>query len=121
MIITLLVSPKTSIESICRLAKIDSIEVFGLTGKVITIGLILLYGGLAFYFHAVKTEANFLQRILSFSLVTVLVGFVISFFSKVTFPLLHLSTTSLVVGVIACLIFIIMVSHEIVAVFVTVI
>ena len=101
--------------------QVDSIEVFGLTGKTVTIGLILLYGGLAFYFHAVKTETNFLKRILTFSLLTALVGFVFSFFNKTTSPLLHLSTTGLVAGIIACLIFILIVSHEIIAAFVTII
>ena len=101
--------------------QVDWLEVFGLTGRFVTIGLILIYGLLSFYFHAFKTEASFTQRLLAFSALTVLLGFVVSYFTKTTLPLLHLSTSGLIAGMIVCLIFILMVSHEIIASFVTII
>ena len=101
--------------------QVDSLEVFGLTGRFATIGLILIYGLLSFYFHAFKSEASFVQRLFAFSALTVLVGIIISYFTKTTLPLLHLSTSGLLAGMIVCLLFILMVSHEIIASFVTII
>jgi tetratricopeptide (TPR) repeat protein len=101
--------------------QVEAVEVFGLANRFVTVGLILLYGLLAFYFHSFKSEAHFSQRLLAFSALTALVGFVISYFTKTTLPLLHISTSGLFAGMIVCLIFIIMVSHEIIAAFVTII
>lgn len=101
--------------------QVDTIEVFGLTNRSITAALIVIYGLLAFYFHALKTEASFLQRLLSFSMLTALIGFIISFFTKTQLPLLNLSANGLMAGVIVTLLFILTVSHEIVASFITII
>jgi tetratricopeptide (TPR) repeat protein len=101
--------------------QLDALEVFGLQNQAITIGAILLYVFFAFYFHALRTAASFLERLLTFSVLTVLIGVVISFFSKTTGPLLHLSANGLLAGIIISLIFMLVVAHEIVAVFVTVI
>ncbi|MBI1769057.1 MAG: hypothetical protein HYR67_11850 [Bacteroidetes bacterium] len=100
--------------------QIDSLEIFGLTNKSVTIILILIYGLLAFYFHAFKSETSFLKRLFVFLVVTIFVGVVSSYFTNATLPLLHLSTNGLLAGIVVSLIFIIMVSHEIVAAFVTI-
>jgi hypothetical protein len=101
--------------------QVDSLEVFGLQNQTVTIALILLYGLLAFYFHVQKTGLAFIKRFSVFAALTLVIGFGIYFFSKTTMPLLHVSTTGLLAGTVVCLIFILMVAHEIVAVFVTVI
>lgn len=101
--------------------QIDALEVFGLQNQTITIALILLYGLTAFYFHVQKKDLGFIKRFFVFTVMTLIVGSGISFLSKTTMPLLHLSTTGLLAGIVVCLIFILTVAHEIVAVFVTVI
>jgi len=46
--------------------RFDGLEVFGLTNQSTTIGVVLLFGGLAFYFHAFRKEATFERRLLIF-------------------------------------------------------
>ena len=100
--------------------RFDALEIFGLTNKSVTIGVVLLLGALAFYFHAFRKEAALGQRLLIFLTLMILTTIVIYFFSRTASPFLHLAVNGLMAGIILCLIFILMVSHEIVAAFVTI-
>ena len=99
----------------------DSLEIFGLTNHIITLAVVLLYGALAFYFHAIKTYYSFVQRLLAFLLLTLVIGVVVFCFAKITSPFLHIAANGLLASIIVSLIFIIIVAHEIVAAFVSVI
>src|SRR5258708_7691269 len=98
--------------------RMEALEVFGLTNKTITIALILLFGGLAFYFHSFRKEATFILRLLIFFALMILVIAVLFFFSHATSPFLHLAVNGLIPGIILTVIFIVMAAHEIVAAFV---
>jgi tetratricopeptide (TPR) repeat protein len=100
--------------------RFEVLEIFGLTNKVITIALVLLFGGLAFYFNTFRKELKFIHRLLIFLTLIIGIAVISFFFSRVASPFLHLSVNGLVAGIILCLIFILMVSHEIVASFVTI-
>ncbi len=100
--------------------RFDALNVFGIANKLITIVIVLLFGGLAFYFHAFKSEVSFAQRLLAFSALIVSLAFVLIYFSGVQAPLLHLAVNGLITGIIVSVILIIMVAHEIVAAFVTI-
>jgi len=100
--------------------RFEALEIFGLTNKTITIVVVLLFGGLAFYFNAFRKEATFIQRLLIFLSLMLLVAAVSFFFSHVASPFLHLAVNGLIAGIILCLIFILMVAHEIIASFVTI-
>ncbi len=99
--------------------RFETLEIFGLTNKTITIIVVLFFGGLAFYFNAFRKEATFVQRLLIFLTLTIAIALILFFFSRVALPFLHLAVNGLLTGIILCLIFILMVSHEIVAGFVT--
>ncbi len=100
--------------------RFDVLEIFGLTNQSTTIGVVLLFGGLAFYFHGFWKEATFSQRLLIFLTLLILIDVLAFFFSRATAPFLHLAVNGLSTGIILCLIFMVMVSHEIVAAFVTI-
>jgi hypothetical protein len=100
--------------------RLESLEVFGLTSKTITIALVLLFGGLAYYFHSIRKETTFAWRLFGFLGLIITIGILINFFSKANVPFLHLSASGLIAGIILSLIFIMMVSHEIIAAFVTI-
>jgi tetratricopeptide (TPR) repeat protein len=101
--------------------RFEGLEIFGLTNnKSVSIGMVLLFGGAAFYFYAFRKEAALGQRLLIFLTLMILTTLVIYFFSRAASPFLHLAVNGLVAGIILCVIFILMVSHEIVAAFVTI-
>ncbi len=100
--------------------QLEALEVFGLKNKTIAITLVLLFGGLAYYFHFIKKEATFAQRLVSFLVLIVAVGLLLNFFSKAAVPFLHLSVNGLITGIILSVIFIMIVAHEIIAAFVTI-
>lgn len=100
--------------------RLEALEVFGFTNKAVVAAAILLFGGLSFYFHAIKKEPGLTQRLLAFGVLMIGMGAIIYFFSKATTPFLHLSVNGLLAGIILTVIFIVMVAHEIVASFVTI-
>ena len=99
--------------------RFESLEIFGLTDKTMTIAVILLFSGISFYFQAFRKEVSFSRRLLIFLFLASLVAVFSFFLAPVASPFLHLAVNGLVAGIILCLIFILMVSHEIVASFVT--
>ncbi len=100
--------------------RLEAVEVFGLTNKTVAVGLVFLYGGLAYYLNAWKKNTSFIQRILSFLVLTLAVGLIVNFFSKAHAPFLHVSVNGLITGMILTVLFIMMVAHEIIAAFVTI-
>ncbi len=98
--------------------RFETMEILGLTSKVITVAFVLLFGGLAFYFHSFRKEATFVQRLLIFLVLIILVAIVLFYFSRATSPFLHLAVNGLITGIILTVIFILMVAHEIIAAFV---
>jgi len=100
--------------------RFEALEIFGLTNKTITIVVVLLFGGLAFYLNSFRKEATFIQRLLIFLPLIIVIAIISFFFSRVASPFLHLAVNGLVAGIILCLIFILMVAHEIIASFVTI-
>src|SRR6478736_1589425 len=100
--------------------RFEALEIFGLANKTITIIVVLLFGGLAFYFNSFRKETTFMQRVLIFSTLIIVIAAVSFFFSRTASPFLHLAVNGLVAGIILCLIFILMVAHEIIAAFVTI-
>ncbi|MBS1486571.1 MAG: hypothetical protein JST43_03210 [Bacteroidetes bacterium] len=94
---------------------LSTLLLFNLSGQTLTIASMLLFGGIGFYFNSFHTSASLTLRLLVFSFVTILWVGVIHFFSRVADPLLHLSVNGLLMAIAVSVVFIIMVSHEIVA------
>jgi len=100
--------------------RFEALEIFGLSNKIITILVVLFFDGLAFYFHAFRKETTFIQRLLTFLVLIIAIAAGSFFFSHTASPFLHLAVNGLVAGIILCLIFILMVAHEVIAGFVTI-
>lgn len=98
--------------------RLDVLRLFGLTGQWATIGTLTLYIFTSFYFNVFNSSASFTIRLLTFLLITILLGILVYFFSGVAYPLLHLSVTGYIPGMILSVIFMIMIAHEILASFI---
>ena len=101
--------------------QLDSVQLFGLTNKIPSIALILLFCSLAYYFHAMRSGSSFIIRLLCFSALYLLFLATVKFFGNVQDPLLHISVNGFFVAVILTIVFILMVAHEIPAAFINVI
>jgi Flp pilus assembly protein TadD len=98
--------------------QLDVVHLFGFTGRWTTIGALIVYVVTSYYFNSFNTAASFTLRLISFSLITVVLGMLIYFFAGVAYPFLHLAVTGYVPGMILSVIFIIMIAHEILASFI---
>ncbi len=98
--------------------RLEVLHLFGLIGQWTTIGTLIVYVLVSFYFNAFFTSASFTIRLITFLLITLTFGLLIYFFSGVAFPFFHLAVTGYVPAMILSAIFIIMVAHEILASFI---
>lgn len=100
---------------------LESLQVFGLTNRVPTFAMIAVLAGIAFYFHSLRSEAAFWLRWMVFEGVGILFCMVCMFGSNVGQPLLQLSANSIITGTVLALLFVLFVSHEIIALFVDIV
>lgn len=98
--------------------RLEIVEVFGLKNKVFTIITLISYLIPSAYFQFFNTTFTFKKRLITFSLITLLLGIVLVSFTRVPYPLLHLSVTGITAGIVISIVFILMVAHEILASFV---
>lgn len=98
----------------------EATEIFSLTNKIPAAIIIALYAGLAYYFHSFKNSTGFFIRLLSFALLTIILGSCFAWFGKAQNPLLHLSANGYSISLILTLVFILMVGPEIPAAFINV-
>ena len=99
----------------------ETLLVIGLSNKIPTIVITILYAALAYYFQSFRSDFSFLFRLLSFALITLIVAVAVYFGSRVTSPFLHLAVNGLTTGIIMSVVFIAMVAHELIALFVTIV
>ena len=98
--------------------RLEVLHLFGLTGQWTTIGVLVIYVLISFYFNSLRSATRFTTRLVTFLSVTAALGIVFYVFSAVKYPFLHLSVTGYIAGMILSVIFMIMIAHEIVASFV---
>lgn len=99
--------------------QLETLQVFGLQNKIPAVTLIVIVLGTALYFQFGNKAASFLQRVLAFLILSLLVGLVLLKFSNVPQPLRYFAVNTLPSSIVLLLIFVIMVAHEIIASFVT--
>lgn len=92
--------------------------IFGQLNELPLMIIALLLTAASVYFNILKSKTSFKVRIWSFGALVLLAGMTIYFFSDVKYPLLHLAVTSYPAAIILTLLFILLVSHEIVASFI---
>jgi hypothetical protein len=100
--------------------RLDILLIFGQSNLYIAGTVLIFYLGLGWYFNQLRSETNFVSRLLAFTLLTIVTGLIILFFAKIPFPFLHLAITGYTSGLILTVIFCFMVAHEILASFVSI-
>lgn len=98
--------------------QLEVLLVGGLQNKIPAIILIVIVLGIGLYYQFGNKAASFLRRLVSFLLAFIVVGLVFVKFSEVPQPLRYFATNTLPASIVLCLIFVIMVAHEIMASFV---
>lgn len=100
------------------LLKTEALLILGLANKIPASVILVLLGALAYYFHSFNSAAGFFIRIVSFAVLTILIGVVLVYTSQVPNPVLHLAVNCLPFGILLTIVFILMVAHEIPASFI---
>lgn len=98
--------------------KLEVLQLFGQRNFIPTAVVLVAFCGPAYYFRSFRPETSLLTRWLTFFALTVVTGVVIYVFSGVSHPMLHLSVTAYVPGLLVAFIFIVMVAHELFAGFI---
>ena len=99
--------------------QLEALQIFGLTNKLPTIGVMILLLGPCLYYQFINTTASFLQRVLIFSFAAAAIGMTIAQFSAELHPLRYFAIQTLPASFVLLAIFLLMVAHEIMAAFVS--
>jgi hypothetical protein len=97
------------------------LEVLGMLARydrIIPSIILTIYVALAFYFNRFRSVTTFPVRLLSFALLTLVIGGIAYFTAEVEFPMIHLALTAYTPALILTLLFIIMTAHEVFAFFI---
>lgn len=94
------------------------LEIFGQLNQAPLIVTLIVYSGVAVFYNIFRPGIQLTRRLFVFTLLTAALIGVIYFYSGVDYPLLHLSVTAYPAGLIVTVLFILLVSHEIVASFI---
>jgi hypothetical protein len=100
--------------------KLETLLIFGREDRIFSIGVLLIYGLCSFYIFYFRPDMKFAPRFLLFAAATIAVGVIIALFSNAGYPALHLATNSFPAAMIACVLFIVTVAHEIIAGFIVI-
>lgn len=88
--------------------------IFNLANNYINIGLILLYIGTSYFFHAFRPDIDILKRFGIFLFITVLIGLGIAKFSSIEHPFLLLASYRISGAMLLSIGFIFLISYEII-------
>lgn len=98
--------------------RFDVLFIFGLRHIVVPVIILSAYLLTAFYFKYLKPESQFLLRVSSFILITLLLWLTVLFFSRAENPAVNLMVTAYTPALILTILFILTVAHEILVSFV---
>ena len=93
--------------------QLENLQLFGMYDKTALIGVFVLYLPLSYYYQSIKKDISFSFRLLSFALVTVVISLVIFFGAEVRYPFVYLATYGYIAPIILSILFILMISHQI--------
>lgn len=99
----------------------EALELFGLTNKFTSAVIVVLFGGTAYFFQSIRTHHSFNFRLSVFTGIATVIGIIIFLFSHITEPFLHLAANAITISIVMSIYFILMVAHEIVASFVSIV
>lgn len=99
--------------------RLEVLVVFGIKGYAIPVVFLAIFAGLSYYFKSFST-ATFTQRLVVFTGLAAVFGFIVGFFSHVPYPFLHLVTTAYLPALVLSVLFMLMIAHEILVSFVSI-
>ena len=73
--------------------RLEVLVVFVIKGYAVPVVILVIFAGLSYYFKSFSS-ATFSQRLMAFTAVAAVFGFIVAFFSHVPYPFLHLVTTA---------------------------
>lgn len=97
----------------------EALGIFDLENKLPTGVIISIFLGVCLAYQYFRITATFLERLIVFTTLFITLGFFISYFSNVNQPLRTLAVNSLPASMVMLIVFIVMVAHEIIAGFVS--
>ena len=98
--------------------RLEVLVVFGIKGYAVPVVILVIFAGLSYYLKSFSS-ATFSQRLMAFTAVAAVFGFIVAFFSHVPYPFLHLVTTAYLPALVLSVLFMLMIAHEILVSFVT--
>jgi hypothetical protein len=98
--------------------RFEVLGLFGIHSRFILAGVLGIYILPSFYFARIRPTTPFIIRLIVFAVATVALVSCVGFFTAVDLPFYHLYLTSFLPGLLLATIFVIIVSHEIIASFV---
>ncbi len=99
--------------------QLEALGISGLPGKAPTIVFLALFLGITVYYQYIRAAASFLQRVSTFAIAALLAGLIIAQFSQELQPLRYFAINTMPAAIVMLLVFIILVAHEIMAGFVS--
>ncbi len=99
--------------------RLELLQVLGFANKLPTVIVLILYVPVSFYFHAFNTSSSFILRITTFVIITVVAGIGLILFAQAPLPAYHMAASGYIAAMLLSVVFIITVSHEILASFIS--
>lgn len=91
----------------------ELLGIFGMHNRIPTVAIIMVYGGLTYYFNAFGKEIGLFVRLYILGFVTLLIAGVMYFFSSVTAPLLYIAHYGITIPIIISILFMFIVGYDI--------
>jgi hypothetical protein len=95
--------------------RLDILYLFGLKGIVVPAVVIGVFIAVSYFFKSIRPQTSFVARLITFLIISIVLAIVIRYSATIVLPFLHLAITAYTAGLVLSIIFIVMVSHEIMA------
>jgi hypothetical protein len=95
--------------------RLDILYLFDLKGILVPAFVIAVFIAVSYFFKSIRPQTNFVARLITFLAMAGGLAVVISYSTSIVLPFLHLAITAYTAGLVLSIIFIVMVSHEIMA------
>lgn len=93
--------------------RLDILYLFNLKGVLVPAVVIGIFIAVSYYFKSIRPQTTFVTRLVTFLLMVVVLIAVIWNAATIALPFLHLAITGYTAGLVLSIIFVVMVSHEI--------
>ena len=98
--------------------RLEVLGIFGMYNRIPDGIALALFVITSFYFNRINHGISFVARWLTFIVIWIFIAVVIGAFSQVNYPFYHLTLTGYTAGIVISILFIIIVSHEVLAGFI---